>query len=112
MATAFAEIAVGLSRNSSLGFGYRLNGDLRLSDEIVEAAAGDRITARVNDERCFNEVGGRYSADCAALDRRCAGPRLGSSRRMAISADLSTIIEVSRVDRKAGRHSRRIEAAP
>ena len=111
MATAFAEIAVGLSRNSSLGFGYRLNDDLRLSDEIVEAAAGDRITARVNDERCFNEVGGRYSAVLLSIaDAQALAS--GSSRRMAISADVSTIIEVSRVDRKAGRHSRRIEAAP
>jgi hypothetical protein len=112
MATAFAEIAVGLSRNSSLGFGYRLNDDLRLSDEIVEAAAGDRITARVNDERCFNEVGGdtRRIALLSIADAQALAS--GSSRRMAISADVSTIIEVSRVDRKAGRHSRRIEAAP
>jgi hypothetical protein len=36
----------------------------------------------------------------------------GSSRRIAISADVSTIIEVIRVRHKGGRHDRRNGTAP
>jgi len=39
------EIAICLSRNSSLSFGERLNNSyLSLFDQIIEAPAGDRIT--------------------------------------------------------------------
>jgi hypothetical protein len=110
MATAFAEIAVGLSRNSSLGFGYRLNDDLRLSDEVVEAAAGDRLASMMSAVSTKLAADTRRIALLSIADAQALAS--GSSRRMAISADVSTIIEVSRVDRKAGRHSRRIEAAP
>ena len=58
MAAAFAEIAIGLACNSSLGFGYGLNDDLRLFDQVVEAPAGDGVTARVYDDRGFHEISG------------------------------------------------------
>ena len=51
MAAAFTEIAIGLTCNSSLGFGYGLNDDLRLFDQVVEPPAGDGVTARVYDDR-------------------------------------------------------------
>ena len=58
MAAAFAEIAIGLPCNSSLGFGYGLNDDLRLFDQVVEPPAGDGVTARVYDDRGFHEISG------------------------------------------------------
>jgi hypothetical protein len=58
MAAAFAEIAIGLPCNSSLGFGHGLNDDLRLFDQVVEPAAGHGVTARVYDDRGFHEIGG------------------------------------------------------
>jgi hypothetical protein len=65
------------------GFGHRFNHDLRLFDEVIEAPAGDRVTARVYDDR-----------------------------GLAISAGVSTIIEVIRVRHKGDRHDRRIGTAP
>ena len=41
MAAAFTEIAIGLTCNSSLGFGYGLNDDSRLFDQVVEPPAGE-----------------------------------------------------------------------
>ena len=58
MATGFAEIAIGVPCNSSLRFGHGLNADLRLFDQVVEAPAGDGITARVYDDRGFHEISG------------------------------------------------------
>jgi hypothetical protein len=58
MAAAFAEIAIGLPCNSSLGFGHRFNNDLRLFDEVIEASAGDRVTACVYEDRGFHEISG------------------------------------------------------
>jgi hypothetical protein len=84
MAAAFAEIAIGLPCNSSLGFGHRFNNDLRLFDEVIEASAGDRVTACVYEDRGFHEISGGHTAGSAILDRT----RAGSSRRIAISADV------------------------
>ena len=58
MAAAFAEIAIGVACNSSLGFGHGLNDDLRLFDQVVEPPAGHGVTARVYDDRGFHEIGG------------------------------------------------------
>ena len=58
MPTAFAKIAISFPRNSSLGFGHRLNDNLRLQDERIEMPAGDGITAGVDDDRGFDEIGG------------------------------------------------------
>lgn len=69
MAAAFAEIAIGLSCNSSLGFGDWLDNHLRLFDQIIETTAGNGITACVDNESSFEEVGGRNPPLSAALDR-------------------------------------------
>ena len=58
MAAAFTEITIGLTCNSSLGFGYGLNDDLRLFDQVVEPPAGDGVTARVYDDCGFYEISG------------------------------------------------------
>jgi hypothetical protein len=58
MAAAFTEITIGLTCNSSLGFGYGLNDDLRLFDQVVESPAGDGVTARVYDDCGFHEISG------------------------------------------------------
>jgi len=57
MAAAFTEVAIGVSRNSSLCFGDRLNNYLRLFDKLIEASARNRIAASVYDERGFNKIG-------------------------------------------------------
>ena len=49
MAAAFAEIAIGVPCNSSLGFGHRLNNDLRLFNKVIEPPARDGITACIYD---------------------------------------------------------------
>lgn len=58
MAASLTEIAICLSRNSSLRFGDRLNSYLSLFDQIIEAPAGDRITACVYDECGFDKIAG------------------------------------------------------
>ncbi len=57
MSAALTEIAIGLARNPRLSFGDRFNSDARFFDKTVEAAAGDRISASVDHQRGFNEVG-------------------------------------------------------
>ena len=56
MTAALSEIAVGFPRNSSLYLGHRLDDYLRLLDEVVEAATGDRIAGSVDDGRGFDEI--------------------------------------------------------
>jgi hypothetical protein len=45
MAATIAKISVRLPRNTSLGFGYRLDNDLCRFDQVIEAPAGDGIAA-------------------------------------------------------------------
>ena len=66
---ATAQIAIRLSRNSSLGFGYRFNDHLRFFEKFIEAPAGHGITACVDDERRFDEISGGDTAVRIALDR-------------------------------------------
>jgi hypothetical protein len=58
MATAFAKIAISFPRNPSLGFGHRLNDNLRLMDELIKTPAGNGITTGVDDDRGFDEIRG------------------------------------------------------
>jgi hypothetical protein len=108
MSTAPAKIAISFSRNSSLFFGHRLDYFLRLFDQVIEPTAGDWITTGVNDDCGFDEVTAERRRT-ELLSIACANvSACGSSRRMAIRADVSTIIEVSRFRRIAGRHARPI----
>ncbi|HXY77908.1 MAG TPA: hypothetical protein VEH47_03795, partial [Candidatus Acidoferrales bacterium] len=57
MAAAFAEIPVGLTRDSRLRLGYGLNVDACLFDEFIEPAAGNRIPATIDNDSGFKEIG-------------------------------------------------------
>ena len=56
MPTAAAEIPVGFTRDPCLGVGNWLDDKLGFFDEIVKAAAGDRIAASVNNDCRFDEI--------------------------------------------------------
>jgi hypothetical protein len=58
MAAPFAEIAIGVACNSSLGFGHGLNDDVRRFDQVVEPPARHGVTARVYNYRGFHEISG------------------------------------------------------
>jgi len=77
MSAAFAEIPVGVTRDPCLSLGHRFDDKLRLPHEILKASAGNRITARIDDDRGFDEVGCRNAATGRGLDRCCTGWRLG-----------------------------------
>ncbi len=62
MPTAFAEIAVGLPRNSCLDLGHRLNGHSRLPQQFIIAAARHRIAAAVDDGGPFNVIDRRNTS--------------------------------------------------
>src|SRR5258708_35810496 len=76
MSAALTEIAKGLACDSRLSFGDWFNGNVRFSDKIVEAAAGDRISASVDHQRGFNEVGSGQAPDRISLDRAGAVLRI------------------------------------
>ena len=77
MTATLPEIAIGLSRNSSLCLSDRLDNYLRLSHKVIKAPAGNGIAACVYKERSFDEIAGRHSARCAVFDRTRARIRLG-----------------------------------
>ena len=56
MPAASTEIPVGFARDPCLGFGNWLDDKLGFFDEIVKAAAGDRIAASVNNDCRFDEI--------------------------------------------------------
>jgi hypothetical protein len=107
-----AKIAISLARYPRLDLGNRFDGQLRLLDEIVKAAAGDRVPASVDDDCGFDKIRSRNAAMGSCLDGFGAGRRLGSSRRIAISADVSMIIAASRSHHKAGQRDRLYGRAP
>jgi hypothetical protein len=105
------EIAIGLSRNSSLCLSDRLDNCLCLLHEFIEPPASNGIAACIYEERSFDKIAGRHTAHCVSIVRAhsCAS---GSSRGMAMSADVSTIIAATRVRHTAGKHGARTETAP
>ena len=71
MPAASAKVAVGLAGDPCLRLGNGFDDQLRLIGEIVKTAAGDGITASVDDDRGFEEAGGRHSAMGSGLDGSC-----------------------------------------
>ncbi len=57
MSTAFAKIAVRVTRNARLSFRHRFYDQIRRSYEIIEAATCHRIPAPIDDFRGFDEIG-------------------------------------------------------
>jgi hypothetical protein len=51
MSAAFTEITISLARKSRLSLGDRFNKDPCFCDKIVEAPAGNRIAASIDNER-------------------------------------------------------------
>src|SRR5262249_43956665 len=112
MAAAFAEIAISLSRNSRLRFSDRLDNHLRLFDQVIEAPAGNGIAACVDDERGFDEIGAETRRSALLSIARAQAPASGSSRRIAISAEVSTITGAIRACRTVDLRDPRIGTAP
>src|SRR5580658_3136980 len=68
VAAAFAEIPVRVPGDASLIKGHRLDSQFRGLNELVEATAGDWITARVDDYCGLQEVRRRDPPDRRLLD--------------------------------------------
>jgi hypothetical protein len=72
-----AKIAMCLARYSRLDLGNRFDDQLRLLDEIVKAAAGDRVPASVNDDCGFDKICSGNAAMGSCLNGFGAGRCLG-----------------------------------
>jgi hypothetical protein len=72
-----AKIAICLARYLRLDLGNRFDDQLRLLDEIVKAAAGDRVPASINDDCAFDKIRSRNAALGSCLNGFGAGRRLG-----------------------------------
>ena len=81
VAATFAKIAVGFASDACLGFGDRLNEEFGGADEVVEAAAGDRVAATVNYGGGFDVVDG---GDAPGLG---GGDGLGKRVRFGLIAE-------------------------
>jgi hypothetical protein len=66
MATSFAKVVISLAGNSRLRFADGLDHNLRHLDQVVEAAARDRIPAGIDGSGCFD----RFEADPAMTTKR------------------------------------------
>ncbi len=112
VSAALAEIPIGFTRDPRLSLGHRFDDKLRLPQQILKASAGNGIAA------CLDK--GRGSTKLAAEMRRREAASIafaqpgasGSSRRIAISAEVSTITAAVRARRIASRRDRRIGTAP
>ena len=112
MTAAQAKIAICLARYPRLGLGNRFDDQLRLLDEIVKAAAGDRVrlpSMTIAASTKFAAEMRRWGAASMASAHAAAS---GSSRRIAISADVSMIIAATRSHHKAGHRDRLYGRAP
>src|SRR5260370_23656185 len=68
VAAAFAEVPVGVPGDAGLIEGHRLDAQFRGFDELVEATAGDRVPARVDNYCGLQEVRRRDPPDLRLLD--------------------------------------------
>ncbi len=57
VAAAPAKVAIVFAGDPCLDLGYDFDDQLRLLDEVVKTAAGDRITASVYDDCSFEKIG-------------------------------------------------------
>jgi hypothetical protein len=65
---ALPEIAIGRPGDTSLVMCHRFYLQFRDVDELIEAPAGDRVTARVDDDRGLQVVGGGDPPVLRSLD--------------------------------------------
>ena len=56
MSAAFAEIPVSVPGQPGLNFGDRFDDDVSRSEQVIKAAAGDWITAAIDDHRGFDKI--------------------------------------------------------
>lgn len=81
MPAAHTEVPIGLAAESRVFLRHWLDGDVGDLEEIIEPAAGDRVAARVGDDRRLerirrgNPAGGRFSE------------RLGTRQRLWLVAE-------------------------
>jgi len=109
MPAATIEVPMGFACDSCLGLSHRLDNELGLPDEIVKAAANDLVTACIDDDWGFDEIGRRDAAVRCGFNRSRTACPSGSSRRIAISADVSMITAAGRAYHRGGRRDRLFE---
>src|SRR6266516_6775155 len=68
VAAALPEVAVGVPGDTGLAVCHRFDAQFRGIDQLVEAAAGDGVTAGVDDDRGLQVVGGGDLPDLCPLD--------------------------------------------
>ena len=69
MPAASAEISVGIPCNLRVGLGNRFDRDLSRLNKLIKSPAGDRIVARINDNRSFYVINSTYAAVAGVCDR-------------------------------------------
>ena len=80
MTATSAKISVGLP-GDPLRFGDGFDDNFCLCNQFIEAAAGNRITTAIDNERGFDKAGGRDPTIRAVRDRVCASSRLWLSTK-------------------------------
>jgi len=88
MSAALTEIAIGLACNSRLSFGDWFNGNVRFSDKKRRLAIGSRLPS-INSADSTKLAADKRRIGFLSIAR--AQSFAGSSRRIAISADVSMI---------------------
>jgi hypothetical protein len=94
VAAALPEIAIGVPGDTSLVMGHRFDTQLRDIDELIKAPAGDRIAARVDDDRGLQVISSRDPPRRCSLD--------GQSHVTGIVFGAKNRYEGGRVDDHAG----------
>jgi hypothetical protein len=74
MSAALTEITVGLASNARLGFVNRLDDKLCLPEEIVKPSARNRISAPIDNDRCFDVADRGNAAPGRVGNRVRTGP--------------------------------------
>jgi hypothetical protein len=110
MPAAFPEISVGVSRNLRLNFRNGLNGDACFSNEIIKPPRRYRVAAGVDHNCGFNKI--NRTDGSLHQQSRAQDIASGSSRRMAMIADVSMIILEVRDRHRAFCHDRQCGTAP
>ena len=68
MSAAFTEIPISVPSKPGLNFGDRFDADACRSEQVIKAAAGDWITAAIDDHRGFDKIHRRDAPLGGALD--------------------------------------------
>src|SRR5437868_15195653 len=97
MAAAAAVITVGLTGDMRLRLGERLDGHPGFAYQIVKPPTGNRIPAAVDHDCGFKKARCRNPTLRGLLDRVCIDRGVSFARRIATSAELSTITRQARL---------------